>query len=232
MFRMLKLHPPNGWAAVWWELVIVTLGVLIALVAEQFVENRHWAAQVALFRDAVHAELAEDLGTYQYRNEQNACVRRRLDELEAWLADRRAGRPRRLSVPIGAPRSLSLRTSVWESRDANLVSHMDMSERMMLGRLYDYFANNEVHRLDERQTWLELAEFDAAERLDHRDMMRLRGLISRARYRSDRMTANAEIYFRDAARMGIIPTRNPDAQTPSRELCATLFSPVEAMSTS
>ena len=31
MFRMLRLKPPNGWHAVGWELLIVTLGVLVAL---------------------------------------------------------------------------------------------------------------------------------------------------------------------------------------------------------
>jgi hypothetical protein len=232
VFRLMRLHPPHGWPAVWWELVIVTMGVLIALGADQLLQNRHWNQQVALFRDAVHAELAEDLGTYQFRNDQNACVQRRLDELENWLSEWRTGHPRTPLRPIGTPRSLSLRTSVWESRDANLVSHMDMQERMTLGRLYDYFENNEVHRLDERQTWLELAEFDGAEELDHRDMMRLRGLISRARLRGDRMTANAALYFRNAAQIGIAPTTGADSPAPTRELCESLFSPPTATSTS
>ncbi len=42
MFRLLKLKPPHGWAAVAWELAIVTLGVLIALGAQQIVEDIHW----------------------------------------------------------------------------------------------------------------------------------------------------------------------------------------------
>ena len=32
MFRMLRLKPPHGWNAVAWELSVVVLGVLIALV--------------------------------------------------------------------------------------------------------------------------------------------------------------------------------------------------------
>ena len=38
MFRLFKLRPPHGWNAVAWELGIVTLGVLIALAAQQLVE--------------------------------------------------------------------------------------------------------------------------------------------------------------------------------------------------
>ena len=37
MFRLLRLKPPHGWNAVIWELAIVTLGVLIALAAQQLV---------------------------------------------------------------------------------------------------------------------------------------------------------------------------------------------------
>ena len=39
MFRLLKVRPPNGWNAVAWELVIVTLGVLLALGAQQMAET-------------------------------------------------------------------------------------------------------------------------------------------------------------------------------------------------
>jgi hypothetical protein len=41
MFRLMKPRPPYGWLPVWWELGIVTLGVLIALAAQQMVETLH-----------------------------------------------------------------------------------------------------------------------------------------------------------------------------------------------
>ena len=46
MFRLLRLSPRHGWHAVWWELGIVTLGVLIALAAQQTVEYFSWQAKV------------------------------------------------------------------------------------------------------------------------------------------------------------------------------------------
>ena len=39
MFRLLKLQPPHGWRAVMWELAIVTIGVVVALGAQQWAEN-------------------------------------------------------------------------------------------------------------------------------------------------------------------------------------------------
>jgi hypothetical protein len=57
MFRLLKLRPPNGWNAVGWELTIVTLGVLLALGAQQWADGREWRTKAtdatALLRDEV-----------------------------------------------------------------------------------------------------------------------------------------------------------------------------------
>lgn len=58
MFRMLKLKPPNGWSSVAWELVIVTVGVLIALAVQQWAENRSWRAKARIASAAIQAELS------------------------------------------------------------------------------------------------------------------------------------------------------------------------------
>ena len=59
MFRMIRLNPPNGWNAVAWELAIVVVGVLIALGAQQAVEERRWRDEVRLTEDALTIEIAE-----------------------------------------------------------------------------------------------------------------------------------------------------------------------------
>ena len=74
--------------------------------------------------------------------------------------------------------------------------------------MYDEFANNEEHRLDEREAWLVLGEFNGASDLDHADLMRLQGLISRARYRQAHVTNNAVNYLKRAAAIGVKPVWN------------------------
>ena len=59
MFRLLKLKPPHGWNAVAWELAIVTLGVLIALAAQQWAEERTWRRKVEASKTALRDELSE-----------------------------------------------------------------------------------------------------------------------------------------------------------------------------
>ena len=83
MFRLLKLAPPHGWRAVGWELAIVTLGVLIALGAQQTAEalnNRSGAAQT---RAQVTDELNSNLMSMVLRQSSEPCIERRLGELRA-----------------------------------------------------------------------------------------------------------------------------------------------------
>jgi hypothetical protein len=211
--------PLHGWRAFAGEVGIIVIGVLIALGAGQIVEAIHWKNEVATFRSAVREEVATDLGTYEYRMAENGCVEARLDELERWLASWHSGQPLRLTGPIAAPASLSLERAVWESRNPDMMAHMPAKERIALGVLYDKFANNEVHRLDEREAWLELAQFDGATALDNEDLMRLRALVTRARYRHRHLNDNAPGYFDLGKALGIMPHIQDDAPTADPAFC-------------
>src|SRR5258705_8384608 len=87
MFRPLKLKPPHGWNAVGWELAIVTLGVVIALMAQQTVEALHDRSIAAETRDEVTDELNSDLMSIALRQSIEPCIERRLDELRAILGE-------------------------------------------------------------------------------------------------------------------------------------------------
>jgi hypothetical protein len=62
MFRLLRLKPPHGWNAVVWELAIVTLGVIVALAAQQWADERSWRGKVDTSRAALRDELSEHYG--------------------------------------------------------------------------------------------------------------------------------------------------------------------------
>jgi hypothetical protein len=82
MFRLLKLKPPHGWAAVAWELGIVTLGVIIALAAQQWAEGRSWKAKA---RDTTAALRDEVSNHYAWSVEWRAvepCIVGQIDRLE------------------------------------------------------------------------------------------------------------------------------------------------------
>jgi len=219
----LKLKPPHGWNGVSWELGIVTVGVLIALGAQQIVDDFHWRSEVHELRKAVRAEISWNLATYTYREDQNRCVAARLDELQRWLGSWRAGTPLKLVAPIARPTALVVRTTVWDSRDPETFSRMPLSEKLDYGGLYTQFANAEVHRLDERATWIELGDYDGATELDHHDLMRLQGLISRARLRLRWITGNAGRFTKRAADIGIQPVSDPTWPAPEQNICGPIL---------
>lgn len=212
-----ELKPSRGWRVLSGEVGIIVLGVLIALGAEQAVKTLNQRSEMRELRAAVDNEIAYGLGTYEARLAQDDCVEARLDELARWLQGWREGKPQRLVGSISAPRSGPPRTSVWASRDPGVVAQMPLDVKLAYGAIYDDFANNEVQRLDERMTWLALAEFDGAEVLDNNSMMRLQGLIARAHWRAENITSNAIELSVAAKDMGIQPQRD---RYPAAEVAA------------
>lgn len=57
MFKWSVLKPPHGWAVVAWDLAIVTLGVLIALVVQQWADERSTDRRTVQALNGIRAEL-------------------------------------------------------------------------------------------------------------------------------------------------------------------------------
>ena len=145
------------------------------------------------------------------------------DELQRWLDSWRAGRPLKLIAPIAAPQALIVRTTVWDSRDPETFSRIPLTEKLDYGGLYTEFANAEGHRLDERAAWVGLGDYDGATELDHQDLMRLQGLITRARLRLRRITGNSDRFIKRAADIGIRPVPDPTWPTPETDICRAIL---------
>ena len=87
MFRMLKLNPPHGWHAVAWELVIVTLGVLIALGVQQWAEKRSWTAKAKSAIAPIRAELNDHYAYAVEWRHVHPCMITQIERLQKRLAD-------------------------------------------------------------------------------------------------------------------------------------------------
>ena len=149
MFRLLKLSPPHGWRAVLWELAIVTTGVLIALVAQQWAEARSWAEKATAARVALQAEIVEH---HQYAVEWRMvgpCIGAQLDALEQRLmspGSKLDPAPAYSEKYYGeAPHIFAIRTpsrpygdSVWQATNGEgISSFLRPKERLELGWHYD-----------------------------------------------------------------------------------------------
>jgi ribosome modulation factor len=205
-----NLKPLRGWREFAGELGIIVLGVFIALGADQALRTMNQRSEMRELRAAIDQEIALGIAIFDARLSQDECAEARLDELDRWLNGWRTGKPQGLVGPISAPRSGPAGTSVWASRDPAVVVQMPLDVKLAYAAIYDSFANNEVQRLDERMTWLALAEFDGAGNLDTNNLMRLQGLITRARWRASNITINAGDVRNVAETMGIKQPRQEE----------------------
>ena len=224
----MHLHLPkplHGWRALFGEIGIIVVGVLIALSAEQLVQALHWRAEVRDFRQAVDHELALDLGTYRYTMSVRPCVTRRLAELETWLQRSKDGRVVPLTGSIGLPAAVSQYTSVWENKDDQVMAHLPMAVRLQYAELYDEFRNTDLVKATERDTWRGMAGYDGTEPLEHQDRILLRGLVSRAEGLNTVMIGNYGVAVRLGRKLGLTPIDDPLAPRPAadRTFCGPLI---------
>lgn len=217
--------PLHGWREFAGEVGIIVIGVLIALGAEQVAETIHGNAQVREFRGAVNDELAYDLGSYKQRLILGPCVRARLAELDHVIASDRAGRPIRMHGLSHWPISFSLRTSVWTGRTGEVEARMPLQTRLAYSSIYDDLTNYDVHRVDERNAWQELGEFDDAADLSNADLMRLRGLVSKLRWLDGIILANWPEEAERGEALGIFPKRDGRDPVLNRGVCSSFLAP-------
>lgn len=139
MFRLVRLKPPHGWSAVVWELAIVTLGVLIALGAQQFVDGINQRNEVSELTGALRSELADSRGRWQHVRNSDDCTMQRLDALEQWNA----------TAPANAKLNRAYRLFVWNqhsgawdlAKTSETTTHIPLRERMLFAALYDAINN-------------------------------------------------------------------------------------------
>ena len=171
--------PLHGWRAFTGEVGIIVIGVLIALGAEQLVENWRWRSHVVEAKDDLKSELYDALYQSRERSAGQACVERKLERLETLI-----DRPSPPAVPIGlniAPiRPWS--TSAWDSVIASeAVTHMRPDERTQYAGIYSMIRSTHDLNMDEFKAGTELAMLRHGGPLSEQTQDRLRSTIAQLR---------------------------------------------------
>jgi hypothetical protein len=79
--------PLHGWREFLGEVGIIVIGVLIALGAEQVVDDWQWHRKVGAVRKALMSELQNDRARWEFDVQDGHCVVRQLDSLNAWARE-------------------------------------------------------------------------------------------------------------------------------------------------
>ena len=131
----MDIHKPKPWHSVrefLKEYVIIVVGVLTALGAEQLAEEIHWTHRVHGAEEAIRAELRQDERDGYFILAVLPCEAAKLDEIEHDLT---ASREQHALMPVVTPYRVPLRpwsSDAWESaRALQIVSHIP-NERLQL----------------------------------------------------------------------------------------------------
>ena len=202
MFRLTRLNPPHGWNAVVWELAIVTLGVLIALVAQQLVDSIHQRAEVRELVDALRAEMADNRSRWEHIRASDPCTVQRLDALEQWNA----------TAPQGAKLNRAYRLFLWNqhsgawdlAKTSDTTASIPLRERLMFASLYDAINNWRQMINEENANTQALSGLLAtADQLENRNQIAYR--LSLARGYVNRRKFNYDYMFKRWDALGIAP---------------------------
>ena len=227
--RIKRALVQRDWLGITIEVLVVTVGVLIAIVAQQLVEDARWRREVREFRRAVDRDIAWSLAGYQVRLRQSDCVHRRIAELERWRDSWRKGHPTRLTGNIGRPIVTGVPTSAWSSRSSELMLHIPYQVRRDYGSLNDSLSNVYQQISAEQEVWRSLSAFNGASRLSDDNLLRVNELIFRAESYQRLLLSNYPRILRTAARLGIKPSfeNDPAMKTIERdtnqELCTSII---------
>jgi len=160
-FRLPK--PLHGWREFIGEVGIIVLGVLIALGAEQVIENLHWRNEVKQTRQALDAELGHDFASFDYRIGIRPCVQERLSEFQDIIDRERRGQRVHLKRDFFSPITESLRFAIWDAASGDAKSRMPLKVKLQYAMLYDIFQSYEKLREADGRYWGQLEDLD----LDH-----------------------------------------------------------------
>jgi hypothetical protein len=161
----MDIHKPKPWHSVrefLKEYVIIVVGVLTALGAEQAVTSLHEHRATAEAREAVRDEIATDLGWMLARQaREQACVDRRLDELSGILAAARDGRAYPTAQWVGRALNQPVSSRRWTAASqSGRLSLVPSREQAAYADMYFVLENYVAAQTAEQTTWATLRSLE------------------------------------------------------------------------
>lgn len=204
----MDIHKPKRWHGFrefLKEYLIIFVGVLTALAAEQGVEWLHWRHEVKEGRAALHREMAFDASYFRDRITVRPCLDRQLDKVQAALDSAAGGTQAALAFPLIGPGRLTV-TSQWAVEQASqTLTHFPREEMSGLSLWYDQTTAMKTWIDQEEEAWAKLATLDSPHAFAPTDLALARQELQRARYLHLLMTINAQRQLDRAKALGVDP---------------------------
>jgi hypothetical protein len=199
----MDIHKPKPWHGArefLKEYLIIAVGVLTALAAEQAVEWAHTHEEVAAARSALHHEMSGDLQALVVEVREDGCWLRGLDTVEAW------GKTQQPKPAWPGNLLSNLRTSAWDVAKTGAVAHMDLAERLALADFYAGVDNQRSLIMAARGDALDLEGYLNRDSLDPEEAHALIRLVARVRGIARAEIRNAPGMLAAGRKLGIEPS--------------------------
>lgn len=146
--------PLHGWREFAGEVGIIVVGVLIALSAEQVVENIRGHHELRQSNRAMELELGESVGQAVIRVHASPCVEHRLDQLAA-IVDQAAATHQLPPVPrVRPPQYFTWPSGTYQSMISSDVANRQPRDRLeALSGVYDFIADLNEEQRRELDVW-------------------------------------------------------------------------------
>ena len=208
----MDIHKPKSWGGVRGflkEYLIIVIGVLTALAAEQVavaLRDRHAAAEA---RAAVYTEIRLNLSYIQSRRVTQACVERRLDEIGALLVKAGEGPLTPRPSWIGQPSSWLIASQRWQAATGSgRVSLFDDVEQGRLAGVYSPLSRFADAQETEQAAWAQLRGLETwTGPLGSGGRIHFLSALQQARYELWNTRVAMEVAFRRARELGITKER-------------------------
>jgi type II secretory pathway pseudopilin PulG len=149
--------PLHGWRAFVGEVGIIVVGVLIALGAEQVVQSVHERQVASAARESVRAEAAINIGFIRDRLSTQACIDRRINELQTILSRSGEGSPTPQPTWVSRPPLWPIFFGRWEAATASgRNSPFSADEQGQFSALYRIFNEYDTKQVREQEVWAQL----------------------------------------------------------------------------
>jgi Ni,Fe-hydrogenase III large subunit len=154
--------PLHGWREFAGEVAVIVIGVVIALTAQQIVEDAHWRGAVKQSIEGMTKDAGEEHEALLARYKQEPCIRRRLADIGLILSRHDEGRPLGVIGPIGRPFYNSGSAESWDVAVADgSVAHLSFEDRTRFNQAFS------IYRLFERSQWEEKRAWQQLQMLNH-----------------------------------------------------------------
>lgn len=203
--------PLHGWRQFAGEVGIIVLGVLIALGAQQIVEDLHWKHDVEIQRKALRKEAHDMLGAIAERELQKDCVDRRLKEIATLLERHASGQPVQVFGSVGRPTRVSATRGSWPIALAGqALLHMPQEEQLAYSSAFGSFDVWDRAIEYEYQDWLKLRQLDRPDLMSEPDWANVRQAYFAAMELNARMQEIGSYYLRRIPELIHVETSAPD----------------------